>query len=135
MLDAYLKARYDKQSVATNAAYHTLFSLSVLAANTYVWPSPKLDTLESLRFNKDGHNSADVENWYYVSKLGELTDQPRGCTSVTDPWPQVPELAFAIQDNVVYSEKLCSISQVLPFPEQIHIGLMCSIGPQQIQPD
>jgi hypothetical protein len=112
MLDAYLKARYDKQSVVTNAAYHTHFSLSVLAANTYVWPSPKLDTLESLRFNQDGHNSgaitvfiepcgqylfdrpnvltsqtrrsdvADVENWYYVSKLGELTDQPQGCTYV-----------------------------------------------------
>jgi hypothetical protein len=60
----------------------TLFSLSVLGASAYVWPSPKLDALESLRFNQDGHNSGAIT--VFIEPCGRyLFDGPNVLTSKT----------------------------------------------------
>ncbi|KAJ7801256.1 heme peroxidase [Mycena olivaceomarginata] len=76
------RAYYPPQIIIILSQAPQLESRARHAYHAYVWPSPKLDALESLRFNQDGHNSGAIT--VFIEPCGRyLFDGPNVLTSKT----------------------------------------------------
>ncbi|KAF7340302.1 hypothetical protein MVEN_01949300 [Mycena venus] len=57
---------------------------SLVPAHAYIWPSPRLDALESIRYDSGGHNSLNISDLIVPCDLFSFSPSPSGRLNVAD---------------------------------------------------